>query len=59
MPPLILNNNFTKRESKTGYPLDSIWDRLDWEPAGITTTLCSTTIGGVLSFHIAIGKVLV
>ena len=44
-PPLILNTNFIKRESKISYPWYSIWDRLDWEPAVITTTLCSTTNG--------------
>ena len=33
------------RKSKIGYPWDSIWDHLDWEPAVITTTLCSTANG--------------
>ena len=45
MPPLILSPNLIKRESKIGYPLNSIWDRLDLEPAVITTTLCSTANG--------------
>ena len=45
VPPLIPNTYFIKQESKIGYPLDSIWYCLDWEPAVITTTLCSTTNG--------------
>ena len=45
MPPLVLNTNLIKRESKTGYPQTSIWDRFDLEPAVITNTLCSTTNG--------------
>ena len=31
-----------KQGSKIGHPKDSIWDRLVWEPAVITTTLSST-----------------
>ena len=46
IPPLILNTNFIKQESKTGYQWNSIWDRLDCESAVVTTTLCSTTNGG-------------
>ena len=34
---------FHKTGSKIGYPYDSDWDYLDWEPAVITITLCSTT----------------
>ena len=45
IPPPIRNSNFIKRESKICYPYDSIWDRLDWELALITTTLCSTANG--------------
>ena len=45
MPPLILNTNLIKQESKVGYPQDSIWDRIDWKLAVITTTLCSTGNG--------------
>ena len=44
MPPLILNTNFIKQESKIGYLQDSIWD-LNWKLTLITTTLCSTANG--------------
>ena len=37
-----------KRKSKIGYSLNLIWDRLDWEPTVITTTLCSSTNGARL-----------
>ena len=40
--PLILNTNLIKPGSKIGYPYDSIWDCLDWEPIVIITTLCTT-----------------
>ena len=39
---LIMNLNLMKQGSKIGHPKDSIWDRLVWEPAVITTTLSST-----------------
>ena len=42
---LIMNTNFIKRESIIGYQKGSIREHLDWEPAVITTTLCSTTNG--------------
>ena len=50
MPPLILNTDLIKLELKTGYPYNSIWDRLDWESAVITTTLCSTANGESLIY---------
>ena len=58
LPPLILNTDFIKLKSKMGYPWDSIWDCLGWEPAVITTTICSTTNGESLRFYISIHKVL-
>ena len=45
MLPLILNTNLLKRKSKIGYPQDTIWDRLYWEPAVITATLCQSANG--------------
>ena len=45
MLPLILNTNLIKGKSKIGYPLNRIWDLLDWKRAVITTTtLCSSAI---------------
>ena len=41
MLPLILNTNLIKRKSKIRYPYDTIWDRLNWEPAVIV--VCSST----------------
>ena len=41
--PHLFYHSFIKQESKIGYPWDSIWDHLDWEPAVIATTLRSNT----------------
>ena len=46
--PLILNTDFIKWKFKIGYPQDTIWDRLDWEPAVITAKLCLSTNGKYL-----------
>ena len=51
MPLLILNLNSIKWVWKIGYPYFSIWDRLDWERAVITTTLFSITNGGGRVIH--------
>ena len=48
--PMILNTNVIKQELKIGYPYDSIWDCLDWEPAIISTTLCSAANGESLIY---------
>ena len=47
MPPLILNTNLIKQESKIGYHRIQfgIQFRIDWELAVITTTLCLTDNG--------------
>ena len=37
MPPLILNTNFIKWESKIGHAQDSSWGSPDWQSADITT----------------------
>ena len=58
MPPLILNTNLIKRESKIGYPQNSIWDRLDWELAVITTNYVQPLIGRALRFYKFIRTVL-
>ena len=56
MPPLILNTKFSKLESRIGYPMDLIWDCLNWELALTTITLCSTTNGECLMVYIPIHK---
>ena len=41
-----------------GYPENSIWDRLDWESATITTTYIQQLMGRVLIFYMLIHEVL-
>ena len=56
---LILNTNLLIRKSKIGYPQNTIWDRLDWEPAVITATLyVHRLMGRAFRFYIPIYKVL-
>ena len=50
--PLILNTNLTKRKSRIGYLYDSIWDRLDWEPAVITAKYVHPLMERTFRFYI-------
>ena len=58
MPPLLLNINLIKRESRIGHWRESNWGPLDWLPLVTTTILSSAATEGSHNILTTIHKVL-